>query len=255
MKTHFPNCLLGACLAVTAAASAAAADPDAAPVLEAMPAELEIRFALSAAPPSLRDGATVYLLDPASGYRLAKQGSNGQECLVQRTVWELGDYRNDIYFPLCYDAAGAATYLKVIRDAAALRADGLGPAELKATITRRWQDRTYEVPQQPGLSYMVGPIMRTAGPPDMAVHTMAMPHLMFYAPHARNEDIGAAPDLTDPETLRYPFVDRQGIGEQSYFIQMMGASEKAGILAAEAGLVEDLCAYRTLLCLDAHAAH
>jgi hypothetical protein len=249
MNFSLPVLLLAAGLACASAPARAATD------LDTMPAELETRFALSAVPPSLRGGATVYLLDPASGYRLARQGSNGQECLVQRTVWELGDYRNDIYFPLCYDAVGAATYLKVIRDAAALRAEGLGPAELKATITRRWQDKTYAVPPRPGLSYMVGPIMRTAGPPDMQVHTMAMPHLMFYAPHARNEDIGAAPDLTDPATLRYPFVDRQGIGEQSYFIQMMGESEKAGILAAEAELVKDLCAYRKLLCLDAHATH
>ncbi|HSD16414.1 MAG TPA: hypothetical protein VLC71_04025, partial [Thermomonas sp.] len=143
----------------------ATAPVHAATTLEAMPAELETRFALSALPPALRDGATLYLLDPASGYRLARQGTNGQECLVQRTVWELGDFRDDIYFPLCYDAAGAGTYLKVIREAAALRAEGLDAAALKATITRRWQDRTYQVPSRPGLSYMVGPIMRTAGPP------------------------------------------------------------------------------------------
>ncbi|TNJ34336.1 hypothetical protein [Arenimonas terrae] len=249
MKRFLLMPLLAGSLACTSAPARAATD------LETMPAGLETRFALSALPPGLRDGAAVYLLDPATGYRLAKKGNNGQECLVQRTVWELGDFRDDIYFPLCYDAAGASTYLKVIRDAAALRAEGLDAAALKAVITRRWQDKTYAVPSRPGLSYMLGPIMRTAGPPDMAVHTMAMPHLMFYAPHARNEDIGAAPDLTDPETLRYPFVDRQGIGEQSYFIQMMGESEKAGILAAEAGLVKDLCEYRKVLCLGAHTTY
>lgn len=243
--------LMAVLIAGLAAATPARAGTD----LEAMPAELETRFALSALPPALRDGAAVYLLDPASGYRLARKGSNGQECLVQRTVWELGDFRDDIYFPLCYDAAGAGTYLRVIRDAATLRAEGLGPAELKATITRRWQDKTYGVPQRPGLSYMVGPIMRTVGPPDLQVHTMAMPHLMFYAPHARNEDIAAAPDLADPATLRYPFVDRQGIDEQSYFIQMMGEAEKADILAQEKELVQALCGYRELLCLPAHAGH
>lgn len=249
MNRNLLTSLLVAGLACTSAPAPAATD------IEAMPAGLETRFALSALPPALRDGATVYLLDPASGYRLTRQGNNGQECLVQRTVWELGDFRDDIYFPLCYDAAGAGTYLRVIRDAASLRAEGLGPAELKATINQRWQDKTYEVPRRPGLSYMVGPIMRTAGPPDLQVHTMAMPHLMFYAPHASNEDIGAAPDLADPATLRYPFVDRQGIAEQSYFIQMMGETEKAGILAAERDLVDALCEYRKVLCLPPHAAH
>lgn len=249
MKLKRLTSLLMAGVASVCAPAGAATD------IETMPAGLETRFALSALPPALRGQATVYLLDPASGYRLARQGSNGQECLVQRTVWELGDFRNDIYFPLCYDAAGAGTYLKVIRDAAALRAEGLDAAALKATITQRWQDKTYQVPSRPGLSYMVGPVMRTAGPPDMQVHTMAMPHLMFYAPHARNEDIGAAPDLGDPATLRYPFVDRQGIGEQSYFIQMMGEAEKADILAAERDLVDALCDYRELLCLAPHPVH
>lgn len=166
------NLKLLAALLITGLACAMPARAD--DVLETMPAELETRFALSAAPPALRERATVYLLDPAKGYRLARQGSNGQECLVQRTVWELGDFRDDIYFPLCYDAAGAGTYLKVIRDAA---------------------------------------------------------------------------------SLRYPFVDRQGIGEQSYSIQMMGESEKAAILSAERELVQALCGYREVLCLDGHAAH
>lgn len=32
-----------------------------------MPQSLEVRFALSALPPHLRDGATAYVLDPAAG--------------------------------------------------------------------------------------------------------------------------------------------------------------------------------------------
>ena len=223
--------------------------------LRPMPPELETRFALSALPPALRAQASVHLLDPASGYRLVRRGSNGLECLVQRTAWELGDYRDDIYIPLCYDRAGAGTYLKVIRDVASLRAQGLDPTGLKAEIERRWRDRTYAVPARPGLSYMVGPVMRTIGPPDLKVHTMLMPHVMYYAPNVGNQDIGAAPDLADPDSLRYPFVDRQGNGEQSYFIQLMGKSETAGILAAEQGLVDELCRYRDLLCLPAHGQH
>lgn len=34
--------------------------------IEAMPAALETRFALSALPPAMREHATVYLLDPVS---------------------------------------------------------------------------------------------------------------------------------------------------------------------------------------------
>src|SRR3546814_5759141 len=63
--------------------------------------------------------------------------------------------------------------------------------------------------------------------------TMAMPHLMFYAPGVTNGDIGAKPDLADHASLAWPFIDRQGIAQQSYMIQMLGAAEKAAILADE----------------------
>jgi len=42
---------------------------------------------------------------------------------------------------------------------------------------------------------MVAPIMRAVGPPDMKVHTMSMPHVMFYAPNIHEQDIGAVPNL------------------------------------------------------------
>lgn len=225
------------------------------PTLEQMPAKLETQFALSAAPPGLRDRATVYLLDPKNGYHLSRQGTSGVTCIVERTSWELADFRNDIYFPLCYDAVGTTTYLKVIMDAAALRAQGMGPAALKAEVEKRYRDKTYKVPEKFGLSYMVGPIMRTVGPPDMNVHTMAMPHLMFYAPYMTNEDIGAVPDLSVPSSLLYPFIDKQGNAEQkSYMIQLIGEAETAKILADEKALVDELCAYRDVLCL-AHKKH
>lgn len=222
--------------------------------IEPMPAGLETRFALSAAPPRLRDQASVHLLDPATGYRLARQGTNGVTCIVQRTAWELKDFRDDIYIPLCYDAVGTTTYLKVIMDAAALRAQGMNAVELKTEIERRWREKTYTVPARDGLSYMVAPVMRTIGPPDLKVHTMAMPHLMFYAPYVTNDDIGAVPDLADHESLLHPFIDRQGNDEQSYMIQLIGATEKAKILADEKALLDDLCAWREALCLS-HSAH
>lgn len=217
--------------------------------LDLMSVELETRFALSALPPALRAGASVYVLE-RDGYRLSRQGSSGLACLVQRTAWELADYRDDIYIPLCYDAAGAETYLKVIRETAALRADGLSPGELKAEIERRYERGDYRAPDRPGISYMMGPLMRTIGPPDLQVHTMSMPHLMTYAPGLTNADIGAMPDLTSPATLMFPFVDRQGNDEQSYIIQMVGEAERARIVSEERTLLADLCSYRALLCLD-----
>jgi hypothetical protein len=217
--------------------------------IDQMPARLETQFALSAAPPALRDQATVYLLDPRKGYQLSRQGTSGVTCIVERTAWELADFRNDIYIPLCYDAVGTRTYLQVMMDAAALRAQGMRPAELKAEIEKRYRNKTYGVPAKAGLSYMIAPVFRTVGLPDMKVHTMAMPHLMFYAPNITNQDIGAVPNLSDPSSLMHPFIDRQGNDEQSYMIQMVGETEKARILADEKTLLDDLCAHRDALCL------
>jgi hypothetical protein len=224
--------------------------------LEAMPAKLEAQFALSAVPPTLRERASVYLLDPTKGYALSKQGTSGLTCIVQRTEWEIADYRNDIYWPVCFDAVGTKTYLKYAMDAAALRAQGLSPAALKAEMQKRFREKTYKAPEKAGVAYMVGPLMRTQGPPDMKVHTMAMPHLMFYAPGVTNEDLGAVPDLKDPSSLMNPFMDQHtaSSGVESYIIQMIGEAEKAKILATEKPLVDALCAYRDVLCMD-HAKH
>src|SRR5437899_11964706 len=109
----------------------------------------------------MRDHATVYLLDPKKGYQLSRQGTSGATCLVERTAWEQTDFRNDIYVPLCYDAEGSKTFLRVIMDVAALRIQGTSPAALKTEIERRYLNRTYKAPQKAGLSYMVAPVMRT----------------------------------------------------------------------------------------------
>jgi hypothetical protein len=237
-----------ACLVAPAAAVARDA-----PRLLPMPEALEIRFALSALPARLRDDATVHVLDPSRGYRIARTGRSGIECLVERTPWELGELRNDIYIPLCYDRAGAETLLRVKRDAATLRAQGMDAAALKAEIEKRWADATYRAPPKPGLSYMLAPLMRTIGPPDLRVQTMAMPHLMFYAPGLTNADIGAKPDLADPASLMTPFVDRQGHDAQSYIIQMTSDAEKARIVDTQHDLLHALCKHDGLLCLtDRH---
>jgi hypothetical protein len=217
--------------------------------IEQMPVKLETRFALSALPRAMRDKATVYLLDPAKGYQLSRQGTSGVACLVERTVWEWADFRNDIYIPLCYDAAGTKAHLRVIMDTATLRAQGMSPVAVKTEIEGRYRRKTYKVPEKSGLSYMVAPLMRASGPPDMKIHTMSMPHMMFYAPNITNEDIGAVPDLSVHSSLSYPFIDRQGNAEQSYMIQLIGEAEKASILADEKTLLHDLCAYRDVLCL------
>ena len=251
MKILWAPALFVAALASVAATPSSHANET---TLERMPAQLETQFALSAVPPGLREHATVHLLDPAKGYYVSKQGTSSLNCVVQRTAWEYGDLRNDIYWPVCYDAAGSKTHLKVIMDAAALRAQGMDADTLKAEISKRYRDRIYKAPQKSGLAYMIGPVMRAVAPPDLKVHTMAMPHLMFYAPFVSNEELGAKPDFNDFASLQNPFIDQHGIPEQSYAIQLIGQAEKNKILADEKALVDALCAYRDVLCLT-HEKH
>src|SRR5438132_592531 len=106
-------------LGVTAASAVMAVDANPHGPLEPMPHSLEVRFALSALPPNLRDGATVYVSDPAKGYVKERTGTNGQSCFVSRTEWKFADYRNDIYDPTCYDATGAKYHMQVLFDVAA----------------------------------------------------------------------------------------------------------------------------------------
>jgi hypothetical protein len=251
IKTALTLASIGICLLGVSARPSHATET----TIAQMPEKLEIQFALSALPPALRDQATVYLLDPKKGYQLSRQGASGVTCLVERTVWEWADFRNDIYIPLCYDAVGTKAHLKVIMDTAALRAQGMGAAALKAEIERRYKNMTYGAPEKAGLSYMISPVMRALGPPDMKIHTMSMPHLMFYAPNITNEDVGAVPNLNVHSSLLYPFIDKQGIAEQSYLIQLIGAAEKAKIMADERTLLHDLCAYRDVLCLSRQTKH
>src|SRR6266496_447094 len=84
------------------------------PKRDRMPEALETRFALSAAPPHLRENATVYLLDPNKGYAIGHQGTNGVSCIVVRSDWQWADppFRDDIYWPVCYDSEGSKTLLQ-----------------------------------------------------------------------------------------------------------------------------------------------
>lgn len=129
-------------------------------------------------------------------------------------------------------------------DAEALRIRGMTAPALKAEIQLRYETKRYRPPEKAGLSYMLSPVMRT-WIPDGTVHTMSVPHVMFYAPGVTNEDIGALPGSSQG----YPFIVREGISAQSFILQSVGKEEAAAIVSAESELLRDLCAYRDVLCL------
>jgi hypothetical protein len=215
--------------------------------LEKMPQSLEVRFALSALPPHLRDGATSYVLDPDKGYILDRKGINGFSCIVMRTEWSWPQlpFRDDIFVPICYDEEGSKKMLPVWMDVAQMRARGLTPKQVYAETMKKFDDGTYRKPARSGISYMTAPLMRSYPAPNATdVMTMTLPHYMFYAPNVKNTDIGGEPGS------QYPFVLPQGPGPHDVIILLVGETEKAQILAESADLVKELCMYRKYLCFD-----
>jgi hypothetical protein len=219
--------------------------------LERMPADLEKDFALSSLPPRLRDGATVYLLDPNKGYYIARQGTNGFSVFINRTQWEKAEFlQNGPYSAISYDAEGAKIYLPVFFAVAEMRATGkYSPEQIRDTIVRRVNDGTYKGPARAGISYMLCPINR--GVVDKEVINEVMPHYMFYAPRIENKDIGGAWDGGhSPFAINSgDFLDK----EHSIFnliIVPVGETEKEKIIEENKNLLDRLAAYKPYFKID-----
>jgi hypothetical protein len=212
--------------------------------LLALPEDLEIALALSAAPEHWRAGATVYVLDPASGYRIAREGDGGAACLVGRTNWRRGVYRDDLLVPICYDAAGVEAILPVRLELEALRAEGLSAEALRDTIAGNYESGKYRAPARAGYAPMLSPILvaHPANAPEPRL--LNYPHLMFYAPGVTMADIGGR-RFADPA---YPWVLVPG--PHGFIIQAVGAAEKAAINAEHKALTDALCALKALWCLE-----
>jgi hypothetical protein len=234
--------------------------------LEALPRDLEIQLALSALPPHLRDNATVYVLNPGKGFEVARQGTNGFSALVARTgddtfrgSWALTKYRDDILYPVSFDAAGASAQLRVFLDAAEMQAKQVPPQELKKIIQDRYKTKYYQAPPRAGVSYMLSPILRTYVNPDENedVATANVPHVMHYAPNVSNQDVGGAQPTH--EELHYfsehgrwpdspsPFVILHG--PHGYFIQFVGVTERTSIDKEYEEMLARLCRIKQVWCL------
>lgn len=234
------NTIIGLVLALTAGHRAKA-------TLVAMPESLEVRWALSALPPQLREQANVYVLDPAHGYRLARAGRNGEHCYVQRTEWQFADYDHSVFFPICYDEGAAKSQLKLEFDVAAMRARGLSAQAVRSEVERRLKSGAYAAPTRAGVSYMAAPVMRAHVSQDTAnktVMTMYLPHVMYLAPDVTDGEIGG---MTPPPLSPYPFV--LNAGPVGVFVQLLGASETKDIVTREQGLVKELCDWNSDLCV------
>jgi hypothetical protein len=238
--------------------------------LEPLPRDLEVQLALSALPPHLRDQATVYVLNPAKGFEIARQGTNDFHALVARTgddtfrgSWALTEYRDDILYPIAFDPAGARAQMRIFMDAAEMQARGTPPRELKEMIQRRLRENFYAVPERGGVAYMLSPILRTYTNPDQSQDALTtnVPHVMYLAPNLSNQDIGGA--FPTAEQVRYltehrhwpgglyPFVILTG--PHGYMVQFLGTTERAALTREYAGMITRLCQIRDAWCLPATA--
>jgi hypothetical protein len=220
--------------------------------VEKMPADLETNFALSCLPTHVRQNATVYLLDPAKGYYVARAGTNGYSCFVLRTDWQLGEFPQDFACAISYDTEGTKVIFPVYADVEAMRASGdFTAAQVKDSITARFARGYYKAPSRPGISYMLAPIMRAfvgaEGHKHMA--TFSMPHYMFYAPYFTEADIGGNSPANGPTVLG------GGKDPHTYIILPAGEMEKASIMDENKKLMEQLVAYKSFFAVDKGVTH
>src|SRR5450432_224346 len=212
-----------------------------------MPADLETDFALSALPAHLRDSATVYLLYPKKGYYITHQGKNGFSTFVNRTEWERAEFVQDTYAAISYDGEGAKTYLPVFFAVAEMRASGkYGPSQIRDTILKRVKNGKYKAPSRTGVSYMLGPLLRTHQD-DGKIVNMMMPHYMFYAPRVDNSDIGGEWDGHTPFAINSGVILDKEHSIFNYIILPAGDTEKARIIEENKNLLERLAAYKPFL--------
>jgi len=225
--------------------------PEVTSKIEPLPRDLEIQLALSALPPHLRENATVYVLNLAKGFEVARKGTNEFHAFVARTgddtfkgSWPLTEYRSDILYPIAFDKAGTKAQMRVFFDAAEMQAKGTPPGELKKIIQDRYKAGFYKAPERAGVSYMLSPVLRTYVIPEESdrATTINYPHVMYYAPDVSNEDIGA-------KKLggMYPFVILHG--HHGYMIQLLGLTERAAINKEYEEMLARLCNIKDVWCL------
>jgi hypothetical protein len=150
-----------------------------------MSREPEIELALSAAPEHLRKDATVYVLE--KGYYVkAQEGSNGFSCLVVRF--------GAIIAPYCYDAEGSQTTMLADFRRAELMEQGKTLREAEQILAEEYKAGKLIAPRKPGVAYMLSPEFKKHDHQTGEAAQVFPPHVMFYAPYAKNSEIGALPE-------------------------------------------------------------
>lgn len=218
----------------------------------ALPADLEVELALSALPPHLRDAATVYVYDPAEGYRKQRVGTNGFHAIVGRddpgirlAPWTYDAWVPDILIPVAFADHGD-DHLRTYLDLGRMRAQGVPPADAQARLREGFTTGVYEAPEASGIAYMLSPLLRAYrnAAVDDTIGTFMTPHYMFHAPGVSREQIGAGNTLEHPVML-YDRPDPHGL-----IVLLAGATERDAYRSAAEPMLARLCALHRPWCLE-----
>jgi hypothetical protein len=167
---------------------------------------VETELALSALPPNLREGATVYVFG-AAGYKLARDGSNGFTCLVNRDAFLYDDLA---FKPTCGDADGKASYVPVMLRVGEMLAAGKSANEIEADIDAGFKNGTFHRPTRTGVAYMLAGDVNLDTATGTVIKQAFTGHYMIYAPGVTNADIGVVPNSGAEKMM--PFIFNRGAG-------------------------------------------
>ncbi len=254
-STHFRHLLRGAALSLLTLTLAGLESSVTAQEMIDLPRDLEIELALSALPERLQADSTIYLLDPAKGYVLHREGQNGFATFVARTsirfysaAWPYS-YPVDQLIPMAFDSVGIEHHMRPWFAIAKMRAEGVSAKDAKTKLQRDFRDGFYKAPVKGGLSYMLAPIHRAYMAPEISEEmiTVSMPHYMPYAPYVTPAQLG-----NDTPMNGGPFVLNHGgkdSGPHGYMMFMLPTPKADGLRARYAPLLDKLCGLHDNWCL------
>lgn len=152
--------------------------------------ETEVALARSAAPSAIASHATVMVLG-ARGYEVAKRGSNGFTCLVER-AW-MSPFSSTQFWnpkmlgPICYNPAASRSVLQYTFRRTQLALSAASKPEMLERISAAVAKGELPAPELGSMSYMMskqGYLGDGVGP--------WVSHLMFYAPKGDSAKSGAS---------------------------------------------------------------
>ena len=182
MKTLTPL-MIAACLLVAGSASASR-NIDA----YLMAPDEELALAATAGPKSITEGASYYLLH-RHGFELARQGSNGWYCFVERAWFRAVDGSTDydprVRAPHCINDEGSQTRMRELFMISRLAIEGHTKEDVDRIINAAYASGDLRPPRRLVLTYM------------MSRHQWLgekvgnwYPHVMLWLPYLDTESIG-----------------------------------------------------------------